>query len=105
MRNKFSPQKKLEILEKVVKQGKSVVEVCQNYKISRKTFYQWKKRYQEDLSPEKNLQNLKNRSTSPKKYTRLSSKRLVSQVLNVVKKHPEYSYRKVSAVLNQKADK
>jgi len=38
-------QEKLEILQKALKEGASVSSICRQNKISRKTFYEWKKKY------------------------------------------------------------
>lgn len=96
MAPKFSALKRIEILEKVLKQGESVSKICQEYGISRTLFYRWKARYQK-AHPEEKLAALKPKPPELKKrHPRRIPRHLEEMVLKMTFKNPKYSTRKIS---------
>jgi len=94
----FPASKKLKILNKVLKEGKTVSEVCREAGIARKTFYQWKKRYQEAPSRIKK-QALKLNYASGKHHPKNKRYKFEDRVISIVVSHPSWGSRKISAIL------
>lgn len=88
---------RLKIIEEVIKGGKSITQVCKAHKISRKTFYCWKASYDQS-SPEERLKNLENNNVKGFAHPRSISEKAQEEVLNIVRRHPEYSSHKISQI-------
>ncbi|MFZ5366123.1 MAG: glycosyltransferase [Patescibacteria group bacterium] len=93
----MTAQEKLKILQKVLKEGASVSSVCRKFKISRKTFYAWKKRYLA-VGPRGKITCLEKRHLRGLQHPRGLRLRFKKDILRLVTLHPEWG----SHTLNKK---
>ena len=100
----YSACKKREILQKVLKEGKKVSEVCQQAGISRKTFYQWKKRY---LQAPKRIKTraLEGKYVEGAEHPKSIRHKFKDKVIRLVIFHPSWGSRKIANALNKKRKK
>jgi len=90
-------QEKLKILQKVLKEGFSVSSVCRQNNISRKTFYQWKRKYKTAKTRAKST-CLECRRLKGLQHPRGTKNRFKNDILSLVTTHPEWG----SHTLNKK---
>ncbi|MFC1727731.1 helix-turn-helix domain-containing protein, partial [Patescibacteria group bacterium] len=87
-------------LIKRVKAGESVSKVCRQAGIARKTFYQWKKLYQQAPRRTKR-ESLAAKYVSGKSHPHSKRHQIEEMVFSVSICHPEWGSRKISAILNK----
>ncbi len=96
MSPKYTAQERLKLIERVILGGEKAAEVCRKAGISRVLFYSWLKKYREaGQQIEALVPGKKKISISPRKVTPQKEK----QILAIVKEHPQWSTKKISAAL------
>src|SRR4030067_3618254 len=98
-----SAKQSLLILNRVYRDGKSVVLVGREAGVSRKTFYQWAKRYTSSASRNTNLVDLKNKKRVVKKFPGQAPIYLVDEVKKIAFQDPQLSKYKIAQVLRRKS--
>jgi transposase-like protein len=86
--NQFTPEDRLYLIEKVIKQGLSVKEACRQMGVSRFTYYKWYKRYIK-ASPGQEADSLKNKKRAIDRYWRQATPEQEKAVINIVVKNPQ----------------
>ena len=92
----LTPKQRLKILEKVFKEGNTVVSVCRDFGISRFTFYKWAKKYNLNLSRNKNLDNLRDKKRVVKKYPSRISGKVEEEIKRIAAEAPTLSKYKIA---------
>ena len=93
---KYSAQERQKLIERVILGKEPVAKVCREAGISRVLFYRWLKKYrQAGESVEALAPGEKKPPISPRKVTPEQEK----QILAIVKEHPQWSTKKISAAL------
>jgi len=95
----LSAQERLMVIEQVLRENRPVAKVCENFGISRKTFYKWLKRFRDET--QEKLERLKDRSWQLSQHPRKLAGDLEMEVLKVVKVNPAYSVHQVYQNLPQ----
>jgi len=90
---KFTAGRKFKLIEKYLSGRTSVTSICQKAQISRKTFYQWLKKYKE--KPHLGYHVLKVRRPKGRRHWRSISLYSQKLILDLVRNHPEYSVSKL----------
>src|SRR5437868_14502107 len=72
--------------------GTNIRQLCRRFKISPKTYYKWRRRYQADDG------SLKNRSRRPVGSPRRSAASMEKAVLDVRQQYPHWGARKLEVV-------
>src|SRR5690349_21093406 len=80
-------------LQVLAKEG-SVVELAQQYGVSRKTIYKWLSRYDS-----KGLSGLVDESRRPKRSPMKTSAELALEIVQVRKEHPRWGPKKIVAIM------
>nr|NIM46782.1 transposase [Candidatus Aenigmarchaeota archaeon] len=89
------------MIERVVKKGESVSQVCRNFGISRIAFYRWKERY-EKAPEDKKIEALSDRRQEvAKRNIRKASPEQEKAVITAVLKNPSLSSHKISEYLEK----
>jgi len=97
---RFTAQEKIRILKKVLREKRSVAEVCRYSGISRKTFYQWKKTY--SLAPSRaKAKALRPKYSSGKNHPRAKRENFKTQILSIVTLRPNWGSRRISKELQK----
>jgi len=96
----LSAQQRLKMIEQVVRDERSVVEVCRDFGVSRPVFYKWLGRYMEADKNEK-LRVLRDKKPEIERHYRQVVDEYEQMVLELVKEHPEYGIRRILRVLPQ----
>ena len=96
---KISPEKRLEIIEKVLIKKQSVAEVCREYGISRPLFYRYKKRYERARNKLKALQDKKR---TVDKFYRQAKPEQEKIVLKLAAKYPDESFHTLARRFSKK---
>lgn len=100
----LTPQKRLEMIERVVKYGDKVSKVCIDFHISRPAFYKWLKRYQ--TAPEdRKLEALQDKVAKVKQYYQQTPEKYEQAVLSIVGQYPQLGVKKIVQALPQIAGK
>ncbi len=97
----MTAQEKLKILHKVLKEGSSVSSVCRQNKISRKTFYFWKKKYL-SAGPRNKTSCLEKRHLRGLQHPRGLKLRFKKDILRLATLHPELGSHSLSKILKEK---
>jgi len=97
----MTAQEKLEILQKVLKEGASVSSVCRQEGISRKTFYAWKKKYL-TAPARKKLASLKKGHLKGADHPRGRRYLYRNDILRLVAAYPEWGSRRLRQALVKK---
>src|SRR4030042_3384676 len=88
-----------QMIEEVLN-GRKEKEVLNEYRISRKSFAKWKKRYIKAQNEPINLiEALKDQHPEGSKHPRGVNEKIVRKVINVVISNPEYSSHKIASIL------
>ncbi|MFZ5366468.1 MAG: glycosyltransferase [Patescibacteria group bacterium] len=96
MAPKLKPEERLQLIKRIILGKEPVSKVCQEAGISRTLFYRWLKKYKScPGSPEILTPGRKKPQISPKKVTPEEEK----QILEIVRKNPSWSTKKISAAL------
>jgi len=95
----MTAQEKLEILQQVLKKSASVSSVCRDNKISRKTFYSRKKKYEAVKTRGKST-CLESRRLKGLQHPRGTKDRFKNEVLRLVTLYPEYGSHRISQSLS-----
>lgn len=95
MTQKQKAKRRLKIIEEVVKEGKSVTQVCKAHKISRVIFYRWKARYDQS-PPKERLKNLEDKKRVIKRHPRQVPKEYERLILDLVFNYPEFGVRRIT---------
>ena len=74
-------------------------ELCERYRISRKTGYKWVDRYVED-----GVDGLKDRSRSPKDSPQKTPEYIENAILEVRRKHPLWGASKILKILERRGN-
>jgi len=95
---KYTARERLEIIKEVIIKGKSVVQVCRQYRISRTLFYRWLSRYKQAVYGKKR------KALAAKKRKIILAKNQVAskierEILKIVKAYPHYSFHKIAQIL------
>ncbi len=101
-KSKLSSKQRLEMIEKVVKDGEKVSQVCREYSISRVIFYRLKKRYDEIRKQKTQVtsQDLEDKKQEIKRYAKQASIEQKKEVIEVVLKNPEFSSHKIAELVS-----
>lgn len=91
-------EKRVELIDKVLKEGFSVAAVCRKTGISRTIFYRWLKKLKENPWEAKE-KILKVRRARPQRWARQASPKIEKLILSTVAKYPELSVPKIVEVL------
>jgi len=97
---RLTARQKLKILKKVLQEGEQVSSVCSEARITRKTFYQWKKKYQQAPNRTKK-QALEPNYASGKNHPKNKRHRFEEQLISIVVLYPSWGSRKISAKLGK----
>lgn len=92
---------KLRLIQKVLKEGASVSSVCRENKISRKTFYQWKKKYL-SAGPRRKVISLENNHPKGLQHFRGTKNRFKNEILDMITAHPEFGSHTINKKLKTK---
>jgi len=95
---RLSPKHRLRLVEKVIKDGESVSDICRKLGISRTIFYYWKRRY-ERADKERKLEYLNDKE---RRYYQQATPEQEKEVLRAVIKHPSFSSPQIVNYLAQK---
>jgi len=98
MTQKQKAKRRLKIIEEVIKEGKSVTQVCQAHKISRTIFYRWKARYDQS-SPEERLKNLEDKKRVIKRHPRQVPKEYERLILDLALNYPQFGVQRITQSL------
>ena len=98
MTQKQKAKRRLKIIEKVVKEGKSVTQVCQAYRISRTIFYRWKARYDQS-PPKERLKALEDKKRVIERYPRQVPKEHERLILDLVLNYPQFGVQRITQSL------
>ena len=98
MTQKQKAERRLKIIEEVVKEGKSVAQVCKTHKISRTIFYRWKARYDQS-SPGERLKALEDKKRVIERYPRQVSKEYERLILDLALNYPQFGVRRITQSL------
>ncbi|MCH7952150.1 transposase, partial [Patescibacteria group bacterium] len=94
------PFNRKRLVEAVLLEGKSISQACEAFRVSRRTFYLWKRRYQEArVREEALLEALEDRYSTGFAHPRATPQRLIQQVLDAVVNKPELSVHRLSRAL------
>jgi len=97
---RLTPETRKRIIEEVVIGKEPVVDVCQRYHVSRKTFYKWLARYQEAKEKEAVLlQAMEDDYVEGFTHPRSISEKVQEEILRLVRQNPEYSTHKIAQIL------
>lgn len=88
MPKRLSVEEKIKLI-KLVRAGESVTDVCKKAGISRKTFYQWKKKYQQAPNRIKK-QALELDYTSGKNHPKNKRNQFKNQIISIAVRHPSW---------------
>jgi cellulose synthase/poly-beta-1,6-N-acetylglucosamine synthase-like glycosyltransferase/transposase-like protein len=94
----LSAHQRLEMIERVIRLGQSVSQVCHDFKVSRPVYYKWLKRYQaapQDSKPEA----LQDRTPKIEHYFRQTPEKYEEAVLSVVSQYPQFGVARIVEVL------
>jgi transposase len=83
-----------ELILKVLAKEDSVVELAEQYGVSRKTIYKWLARYQS-----KGLSGLVDDSRRPKRSSMRTSAELALEIVQLRKEHPRWGPKKIVAIM------
>jgi putative transposase len=83
-----------ELILKVLAKEDSVVELAQQYGVSRKTIYKWLSRYES-----KGLSGLVDESRRPKRSPMKTSAELALEIVQLRKEHPRWGPKKIVAIM------
>ena len=89
---------KLQVVQKVLKEGSSVSSVCRKFGISRKTFYEWRKRYLA-AAPRDKSSCLEKRHLRGLQHPRGKKDLFKYEILRIVAAHPDWGSHKISKIL------
>jgi len=96
MPSKLKPEERLKLIERVILGGEKTAEVCRKAGISRVLFYSWLRKYREaGQQIDALVPGRKKKAISPRKVTPEEEK----QILAIIKEHPQWSTKKISAAL------
>ncbi len=101
---KLSPQKKLEMVEQVVKYHQPVSKVCLDFRLSRPSLYKWLKRYHL-AQKDKKLEAMEDKKPQISRYSRQTPAMYEKVVLDAVAQHPQLGVKRILEVLPRIADK
>ena len=90
-RTALTAREKLDLLDRVYKQGFSIVFVCKDAGISRTLFYRWSKKYNPSENLDKNLSNLERKRKKYKKPFNKASEDTVRKIKEIIVKNPDLS--------------
>ena len=76
--------------------GTNIRKLCRGFRISPKTYYKWRKRYQAE-----GVQGLENQSRRPLGSPRRSARAIEEAVLEVRREHQQWGARKIQSVLRR----
>jgi transposase-like protein len=94
--NRLLPFNRKRLVEAVLLEGRSVREACKEFRVSRKTFYIWKRRYEQARAREETILTLlEDRYASGFEHPRAIPKQLVQRVLDLVAVEPELSVHRL----------
>lgn len=94
----LNPEERLAMIERVLKGGANVAQVCRELNISRYTFYKWLKRYQK-ASPNQRLLALTDKVPQIERWWRQATPEQEELVLKVVVESPTLSKYKIAEKL------
>jgi transposase-like protein len=95
-----TPEARKRMVEEALLGGKSVSSVCREHHLSRKTFYKWKRRYEEARGKEAALLTaLVDQNPKGLDHPRALPKETQAKILRLARKHPEYSTHQVARLL------
>ena len=83
-----------ELILKVLAKEDSVVELAEQYGVSRKTIYKWLSRYES-----KGLSGLVDESRRPKRSPMKTSAELALEIVQLRKEHPRWGPKKIVAIM------
>jgi transposase InsO family protein len=76
--------------------GTNIRELCRRFQISPKTYYKWRRRFQE-----RGQAGLENESRKPKQCRRRSEPRVEQAVMDLRQKYPQWGARKIEVLLRR----
>jgi len=103
----FLPEKKLQILDRVLDKSEFIADVCRQEGISRKTFYKWLHRYKsgsEDAGLKDKLNLLRDRYPNGDSHYKYIPDTRRKELLRVVKEHPELGVHALSRLMGVRDD-
>jgi len=100
---RLTPEARREMIERVVLSGEAIAHVCQDFQVSKKTFYKWLSRYKEAETGNKQAraQVFEDRYQEGFQHPRAISPELEEKILEIVRENPYYSTHKISAIISQ----
>ncbi len=98
----LTAKQRLKLLEKVFKQGKSVASACQEFGVSRFTFYKWAKKYDPKASRKINLGNLRDQKRKIKKFAGQAPTEVEEEVKRIAAQSPDLSKYKIAEQLKKR---
>src|SRR3990170_7060472 len=96
IRRRLSSREKIQLLERVSKDGVTVAQACRSFGISRFTFYRITKRYLPSLSLQANLEILADRYRKGQAHYRRLRSQDERAVLEYIRLHPSLSSHKLA---------
>ncbi|HKZ42849.1 MAG TPA: transposase, partial [Candidatus Hodarchaeales archaeon] len=96
VRRRLSSKERIELLERVTKDGVSVAQACRSFGVSRFTFYRLAKRYLPSLTSQLNLELLADRYRKGQAHYRKLTSQDERAVLEHVRLHPSLSTHKLA---------
>jgi len=98
----LSPKQRLKLVERVFKEDKLVASACQEFGVSRFTFYKWAKRYDKSASRNQNLRNLADIKRRVKLSKNIASSNVVAEVKKIVLNKPSLSKYEITNELKKR---
>ncbi|MBU0618692.1 glycosyltransferase, partial [Patescibacteria group bacterium] len=95
----LSSEKRLEMIQRVIRDNESVAHVCREFHISRPTFYKWLKRYYQST------EGLLNRKSKIKHYYRQTPAKFEEMIFSIILKNPEFGVKRIVTALPRAAGK
>jgi putative transposase len=90
-------EQKVQFIADYLRDTYSISELCERYRISRKTGYKWIGRFIEAGPP-----GLKNRPTSPKSIPHRTDQKVINALLELRQKHPSWGAKKLLIILGKR---
>jgi transposase InsO family protein len=90
-------EQKVQFIADYLRNTYSIVELCERYRISRKTGYKWISRYLKEGPP-----GLKNRRPSPKSIPHRTEQTVIDALLDLRQKHPSWGAKKLLVKLGER---
>ena len=91
------PEERLKVV-KLVDEGAPIVQACTLFRITRRNFYKWQRRYHQSASG-REYQAVTDKKPVIERYWRQVTEGQVEAIVKIVVEHPDYSTHKIAEIL------